>query len=200
MNRGKRFGRGGGGGNGGWRSGGQHNEHDDRMGGNEVKRRVTFKHQGRLGGKGPKRITDVMVRAILDDDEEMDGDVGVGGDQGGQRQFKNIKRGMRGGRRGSPPPGITKKKLQQGVSGWYHVLIPHGQKYDRDYIIRSLLEQMQPDVFIPFYYKNETNQAAFWVDDFKIATKLRNQPQNITTKWLQNDCNRSARYTASQPR
>lgn len=123
MNRGnKRHGRGG------WRNSGgnQHNEHDDRVGGGaggEIKRRVTFKHQGRLGqgGKGNKRLNDVMIRAALDDDEDMDDQIGAegGGFSGGPKPFIKGKRGgMRGGRRGSPPPRITKKKLQQGISEW----------------------------------------------------------------------------------
>lgn len=58
-------------------------------------------------------------------------------------------------------------------------MIPYGQKYDREFVIRSLLEEIQPDTFIPYYYKVESNQAHFWVDDFKIAEKLQDTSRKI---------------------
>lgn len=51
----------------------QHNEHDDRKSGGEVKRRVTFKPTGRGRGNAGIRLSDVRIRAHLEGDEDMGG-------------------------------------------------------------------------------------------------------------------------------
>lgn len=87
-----------------------HNEHDDRKSGGgvtDIKRRVTFKNAGGRGGRGGGiRLSDVRIRAQLEADEEMSGDIDLsmkGGHNGGGFKGRG-GRGMRGRRSGSPPP------------------------------------------------------------------------------------------------
>lgn len=163
-----------------WRGGQQrqHNEHDDRTKDGDVKRRVTFKPQGRLGKGGGIRISDMSVRAAFEDDQDMNDNEGI--PKFANRQGVNNKRGGFV-RRGSPPPrGINKKRLIFSASGWFCIMIPFGQKYDKDFIIRSLMEQLSPNVFIPYYYEVTTSEARFFVDDFKTAEKLVDLDRKIS--------------------
>lgn len=88
----------------------QHNEHDDRKSGGsvtDIKRRVTFKNAGGRGGRGGGiRLSDVRIRAQLEADEEMSGDVehAMKGGHNGGFKGRGGRGGMRGRRSGSPPP------------------------------------------------------------------------------------------------
>lgn len=91
---------------------------------------------------------------------------------------------MRGRRSGSPPPKLGallgRKKLQQGTSGWFQVTIPHGQKQEKDLVIRCLIEYMTPQIFIPYYYQTDKGAAIFFVDDIKVAEKLQEADRKIS--------------------
>ncbi|XP_063701665.1 nuclear RNA export factor 1-like [Culicoides brevitarsis] len=179
-----------------WRGGnnqnnrGQHNEHDDRKGGGgvtDIKRRVTFKNAGGRGGRGNNRLSTERIRAQLEADEEMGGDIisemQQGGKQGGYKGRGG--RGMRGRRSGSPPPRFMgaqgRKKLQAGTSGWFQVTISHGSKYEKAFVIQSLLERLSPLLFIPYYYRMDGKDSVFFVDDIKIAEKLQEASRQIST-------------------
>uniref|UniRef100_A0A336LAD5 CSON002539 protein n=1 Tax=Culicoides sonorensis TaxID=179676 RepID=A0A336LAD5_CULSO len=168
----------------------QHNEHDDRKGGGvtELKRRVTFKTAGGRGNnRGGIRLSDIRIRQQLEADEEMAGEITELSPQGGNRGNFNRNRrgGLKGRRSGSPPPRMMgfqgRKKLQSGTSGWFQVTIPHGSKYEKTFVIQSLLEQLSPDLFIPYYYRVDGKDAIFFVDDIKIAEKLQDVSRKIST-------------------
>lgn len=59
--------------------------------------------------------------------------------------------------------------------------IPHGHKYEKEYVLKSLLSALSPDIFIPHYYKvdNENKSASFYVDEQKIAEAIMNADRTI---------------------
>lgn len=58
--------------------------------------------------------------------------------------------------------------------------IPHGQKYDKEYILKTLQGVVEPDSFIPHYFKVESTAVCFYLDDIKIAQTLLNNDRRIT--------------------
>ncbi|XP_014481162.1 PREDICTED: nuclear RNA export factor 1-like [Dinoponera quadriceps] len=67
-----------------------------------------------------------------------------------------------------------------GESDWYKISIPYGHKYEKDYVIRNLLNYMAPEVFVPITYKVMDNIASFYVDDQKAAIALANCDRKLT--------------------
>lgn len=180
---------GGGGGGRKFYDGGSNNysEHDDRVDrkGTDVKRRVSFKpFVGGRGNKGPK-ITDIQIRAHLEDDEAMGGG-GMGGDglDGNRRNF-NKGKGFNGRRRGSPIPrgpmggGQFRRKLTAGPTSWFEVKIPYGHKYEKDFVLRSLVNAISPLIFIPQYWKVEDTAVSFYIEDFQAAEALQKIDRTI---------------------
>ncbi|XP_055608139.1 nuclear RNA export factor 1-like [Uranotaenia lowii] len=196
-NRNRNYG-GGGGGSGGGRkfydAGNKYSEHDDRMDRDhhlvkDVKRRVSFKPFN--GGRNNKgiRVSDIQVRAHLENDEAMAGGDGYGHD-GGNSTRGNYNNGKgfdrRGGRRlGSPIPrgnggggqsgaGIPfSKKIIASPNGWYQIKVPYGHKYEKDFILRSMINAISPKVFIPQYWKVEDTAVSFYIEDYEAAVALQ---------------------------
>lgn len=186
---------GGGGGRKFYEAGGNnYSEHDDRMERDrgdrkvtDVKRRVSFKPPFKGGRNGGIKISDMQIRAHLEDDEAM----AAGGDYdgrnfGGNKGGKGFNRyggggGGRGGRK-SPPlqrGGFAKKKLVNGPTSWFEVKIPYGHKYDKDFILRSLLQAIQPNLFIPQFWKVEDTAVSFYIEDFTAAEALQKADRTI---------------------
>ncbi|KAL6434115.1 hypothetical protein ACFW04_005925 [Cataglyphis niger] len=63
---------------------------------------------------------------------------------------------------------------------WYRISIPFGHKYKKDYVLKSLLSYMAPEVFVPILYKITAYEAFFFVDDYKTANALLNCDRKIT--------------------
>ncbi|XP_011168570.1 nuclear RNA export factor 1 [Solenopsis invicta] len=101
----------------------------------------------------------------------------------GDRAWGSVSRG-----RNSPMPNRNFKGGQAGSrmrpsiseSNWHRVLIPYGHKYEKDYVINTLLNYIAPEVFVPLTYKITENDASFYVDDYKIASTLANCDRKIT--------------------
>jgi hypothetical protein len=133
----------------------------------------------RHGGSG--RISDIKIRAQFDEvDEDM-----------GNPQFGNNNKGkfMQGGRfrRGSPIPGRSRgfgptKKLERGQHDWFQVRVPHGAKYDKNFILKSLTDCIAPLPLIAYYFgKDEKAQSIyFYVDDDKVAEALLKADRQIS--------------------
>lgn len=83
---------------------------------------------------------------------------------------------FRNRRKGSPIPRHIGGggKLIVSPAGWYMVTINYGAKYDKDIIFKLLLNAVAPSVFIPNYYRVETETQAsmFYVDDYEVAEKI----------------------------
>ncbi|EZA55621.1 Nuclear RNA export factor, partial [Ooceraea biroi] len=75
------------------------------------------------------------------------------------------------GRGGSDPPRAAPRETR---------VIPYGHKYGKDYVLRTLLAYIAPQVFVPITYKIMGNEASFFVDDFKTANALLNCNRKIT--------------------
>jgi nuclear RNA export factor len=92
----------------------------------------------------------------------------------------------KGRRKGSPIPRNFKgqgpaRKLMVSPSGWYQVTIPYGHKYEKDFILKSLLSATSPDIFIPQYYKSEEqhNQVVFFLEDHNMAEKIMRADRSL---------------------
>ncbi|XP_070164078.1 nuclear RNA export factor 1 [Polyergus mexicanus] len=172
--------------------------HDDRMGRNNggshlegTRPRVSFKTH-----RPNREISRNAVLTSLDEDIPMTGNNNNNNRQTRQviiaprdrdrrdRWQRKIARG-----RNSPLPnrnfkggqsGPRIQALPIGESNWYRISIPYGQKYEKDYVLRSLLNYMAPEVFIPITYKIMGNEASFYVDDHKTASALLNCDRKIT--------------------
>lgn len=161
-------------------------DHDDRGSGagggggdrssfkpSEIKRRVSFKNTVR----NYKSVNDMKVKAFLED-EDMAGEL-ASGESSQARLSGEFRRGgsnFRNRRKGSPIPRNVggSGKLLQSPTGWYQVTIHHGAKYDKDIILKLLLNAVSPSVFIPNYYKvdNDSKNAVFFVDEHDVAEKI----------------------------
>ncbi|KAJ6635042.1 Nuclear RNA export factor 1 [Pseudolycoriella hygida] len=141
-------------------------------------RRVSFKPSG-TGGTGgypfnnkQKNLNLAITATIGEDDDMVDFPVGLNRD-GNYHRNSNARFRRRGSpipRTGHGPPGM--RKLINGSFGWFLVTIPHGQKYDKENVLRELQTLFTPDPFIPYYVKVESSAISFYVDDPKIAQAL----------------------------
>jgi nuclear RNA export factor len=120
-------------------------------------------------------VNDSKLKAFLED-EDMAGELANVG-EGSQRLSGEFRRGggIRNRRKGSPiPRHVGGARLVQSPMGWYSVTIQHGAKYDKDMIFKLLLNAVSPSVFIPNYYKIDTDNktASFFVDEYDVADKI----------------------------
>ncbi|CRL06807.1 CLUMA_CG019592, isoform A [Clunio marinus] len=159
-------------------------EHDDRSGGNKTEiKRVTFKTGRHINNRN---INDNKLKAFLDD-EDMVGELTQG--EGSQRLSGEFKRGgtnfrNRRNRKGSPIPGRHvggSGKLIQHPMGWYQVTIQHGAKYEKNIVLKLLLDGVSPSIFIPNYFKADmdTKLVNFFVDDYEVAQKIMRLDRKI---------------------
>ncbi|KAI4455893.1 nuclear rna export factor [Holotrichia oblita] len=146
-------------------------EHDFRS---DNTRRVTFKSnkQGRFD-RNQKDWTDSIRAHLADEDIDM-----------GNTNMKNIpnKKFMKKYRSDSPMPhmkGNFKRKLLEGPIGWYRITLPYGNKYDKQYILKTFLDKLNPLPFQPITWQVNGNACTFYVDDYKVAEKLNNMDKEI---------------------
>ncbi|XP_036149391.1 nuclear RNA export factor 1 isoform X2 [Monomorium pharaonis] len=171
--------------------------HDDRVGRNvgrdgihigPTKHRVSFK-TFRPNNRDMSRN---LALVNLDEDIPMTGSsnnnrqvvINQRDRERGDRAWRIVSRG-----RNSPMPnrhfkggqqGSRMRPLPIGESSWYRIIIPYGHKYEKDYVINTLLNYMAPEVFVPLTYKLMGNEASFYVDDYKTANALLNCDRKIT--------------------
>lgn len=110
----------------------------------------------------------MKIKAFLDDEDMGNSELA----QNTSNEFK--KKGKFRSRKGSPIPRRFGGKLMQHNAGWYMITIHHGSKYDKDTILKLLMNALLPTVFNAHYYKIDTdnNLALFYVDDFDVAEKI----------------------------
>ena len=144
----------------------------------EIKRRVSFKNVRNKPG-----IHDSKFKAFLED-EDMVGDLTQG--EGSQRLSGDFRRGgsnFRNRRHGSPIPRNTggMGKLVQSQTGWYRILIQHGAKYDREALLKILLNAVHPKTFVANFFKvdNESKAAYFYVEDYELAEKISRMDRKL---------------------
>ncbi|GAB1864489.1 Nuclear RNA export factor [Camponotus japonicus] len=169
--------------------------HDDRMGRNNgrphdgTRPRVSFKTH-RPNREIPRNA---LIATLLDEDIPM-----TGNSNNNNRQIRQVvvprdrdrtwQRTIGRGRNSPLPnrnfkggqPGSRIQTLPIGESNWYKISIPYGHKYEKDYILTTLLNYMAPEVFIPITYKIMGTEASFYVDNYKTANALLNCDRKIT--------------------
>ncbi|XP_069679720.1 nuclear RNA export factor 1 [Periplaneta americana] len=180
------------------REGKYYYEHDDR--GGDIIRRVSFKPGSNRIGKHRTRDLDMAIRAhVEDDDVDMaapgssarlsgrfnpySGRARSGGFVGGGGAGGRSSNGRRRSGRNSPPitTQFTRKKFPEHSASWYKVTLPHGGKYSKEYILKTLLANVAPIVFIPLAYEVRGSESSFYVDDSYAAEKLASIDRRITT-------------------
>ncbi|CAG9863513.1 unnamed protein product [Phyllotreta striolata] len=163
--------------------------------GNERDKRYGFKND-RFNKKGPKKDWNNAFRAHLEDE---DIDMGIDSATSSRNIKYNNRRGRGGGqgRQGTPPPmGNMRRKLLEGPSSWYKITLPHGDKFDKAFIHKSLSDKLAPTEFWPIAWQVYGTTVIFYVDDFKIAQKLSNLDRQIT---LPNGFRLSIRVNSGTP-
>ncbi|KAF7271883.1 hypothetical protein GWI33_015302 [Rhynchophorus ferrugineus] len=136
-------------------------DNDERISDNRD-RRVAFK-QGRNFKNKNRDLSSAVREYLVDEDIDM----GLGGGSG-----KNIRRsGGKKGRHGGGEP-IHKRKLLEGPTGWYKILIPYGEKYEKSFLQKLLLDKLAPLPFLPVAWQSSGTAVVFYVDDYKTADKL----------------------------
>ncbi|KAL7853712.1 hypothetical protein AOLI_G00205560 [Acnodon oligacanthus] len=147
------------------------------------------------GGPGP--------RARFEDD---DGDIAMAEeshDGASQRRFtpyarpQNRREGRRGGREGGGggggDGGNHRGQGGRGVGGdggggggggrkkWFKMTIPHGKKYDKQWLL-SALQNLCTVPFHAIHYHTDGNKAQFYIDDGATANALLKVSRKITDK------------------
>uniref|UniRef100_A0A6Q2ZJZ7 NTF2 domain-containing protein n=1 Tax=Esox lucius TaxID=8010 RepID=A0A6Q2ZJZ7_ESOLU len=144
-------------------------DHDDRVGGQKFRRK----------GRGPFRAP-------------MYSDQGPGGP----------RPRLRGGQRGSGGPGPRARfddedgDVAMTDSMQHFIQIPHGKKYDKDWLITGL-QNICSVPFTPVHFHTEGNRAQFYVDDSTTASALSRVSRKITDKDGYKQC-MAKRFDGSQ--
>lgn len=163
--------------------------HDDRVGrqGRDRRPHGPIKHRVSFKTHTPHNMSRNLAFANLDDDIPMTSNNNtrqvILNRERADRGWRNVSRG-----RNSPMPNRNFKGGQSGSrrppplreSSWYRVTIPYGQKYEKDFIINTLLNYITPDVFVPILYKTSATDASFYIDDYKTAVALQSCDYKIT--------------------
>nr|XP_023014451.1 nuclear RNA export factor 1-like [Leptinotarsa decemlineata] len=147
---------------------------DDRYSRADRDRRVTFKQNNRHGGKNKGRDWSGALREHLQDE---DIDMGFSAGSSKTNRYNN---GGRKGRKGSPmPTGNVKRKLLEGPTNWYRVSLPHGDKYEKNFLLKLFVDKLAPLPFWPIAWQVYGSTVMFYVDDFKVAEKLFNLSRTV---------------------
>ncbi|KAJ8956646.1 hypothetical protein NQ318_014000 [Aromia moschata] len=147
-------------------------ERDYRI--NDRIRRVTFK-QNRQGGKKEYHGKD-WSQAIREHLQDEDVDMGISS-ASGRNYNKNYNKGKKG-RKGSPVPN-GRRKLLESPTNWYKISLPHGDKFEKNFLLKVLQEKVAPLPFMPIAWQVFGTTCTFYVDEDKVAEKLRSLDKQI---------------------
>lgn len=175
----------------------EHDDRDRKPGGGDLtirkgaNRRVSFKTSNQ--SKQNPRFSEKGIRSrlsdIVDDDDDM-------------IEVVNSAKSGAPRRRGSPVPRAMRRKtnLVDSGSGWFRVTVSskcqirwnktyvifkfnqqilYGKKYDKEFLLKSLLQQLSPEIFIPHYWQEEGMNIVFFVDDYKMGNMLASASRKI---------------------
>ncbi|CAH0564866.1 unnamed protein product [Brassicogethes aeneus] len=135
-------------------------------------RRVSFK-QGRHGGKSDHPRNKDWGETIKWHLEEED--IDMGGSSGNYRNNRFNKfngRGGKKGKRGGSPAPLAKKRLMEGATNWYRVSVAHGEKYEKAYLQKMFLDNLNPLPFVPIQWQVMGLNVVFFVEGYKTAEKI----------------------------
>uniref|UniRef100_A0A6Q2YXM6 Nuclear RNA export factor 1 n=1 Tax=Esox lucius TaxID=8010 RepID=A0A6Q2YXM6_ESOLU len=168
-------------------------DHDDRVGGQKFRRKGRGPFRAPMyssGGPGPRaRFDDEDGDVAMTDSSSQDGNPYGRQNRRGDDRFE---RGRRGGNRG--------RGNSRGDGGdhntWFKMSIPHGKKYDKDWLITGL-QNICSVPFTPVHFHTEGNRAQFYVDDSTTASALSRVSRKITDKDGYKQC-MAKRFDGSQ--
>ncbi|XP_019881507.1 nuclear RNA export factor 1 isoform X2 [Aethina tumida] len=144
-----------------------------KQGGGNGGRRVKFK-QGRFGHKSDyqKKDWSETIRAHLEEEDiDMGGAAGVGTAYRNNKKFGKGGGRNKGGRRsGSPVP--MRRKLVEGATSWYRVSVNYGDKYEKSFLQKLFLDNLNPLPFIPIQWTTIGHNVVFFVEGYKVAEKI----------------------------
>lgn len=151
-----------------------------RMGGDTlmagVRPRISFKQKARISI--PRNLSFAAQNLLDDDDDlEMSSINNNNNNHFHERQvlLKARGRSLLNGRLGVIPQKDLRCKLTQTILAdayWYKITIPCGADYEKDFIIRKILQYIAPETFVPIMYQHYDRSAIFYVDNYKIAKTL----------------------------
>ncbi|GAA6108878.1 nuclear RNA export factor 1 [Tachysurus ichikawai] len=164
------------------------------------------RHRGGQGGGGGGGGGGAGPRSRFDDD---DGDIAMTDDShdgGPQRRFtpygrpQNRRNGRRGGKDIRGDGGNHRGRGNRGGGGgggggggadgadgvggrknWFKMSIPHGKKYEKQWLLNSL-QSISSVPFHPIQYHIEGNRAQFYIEDSSTAYALAKVSRKITDK------------------
>uniref|UniRef100_A0A6Q2XTV4 Nuclear RNA export factor 1 n=1 Tax=Esox lucius TaxID=8010 RepID=A0A6Q2XTV4_ESOLU len=159
-------------------------DHDDRVGGQKFRRKGRGPFRAPMyssGGPGPRaRFDDEDGDVAMTDSSSQDGSSQHRFNPYGRQNRRGddrFERGRRGGNRG--------RGNSRGDGGdhntWFKMSIPHGKKYDKDWLITGL-QNICSVPFTPVHFHTEGNRAQFYVDDSTTASALSRVSRKITDK------------------
>ncbi|XP_071384856.1 nuclear RNA export factor 1-like [Centroberyx affinis] len=129
-------------------------------------------HSGNFWGPGPQsRLGNDGGVAMRDSSH----------DSGSQRRFNPYGRPnqRRNGRVDRDQEGGENSGLGESRSGWYKVTIPHGRKYDKNWLLTAL-QSICSVPYTPEHFHVDSRRAHFYVDDAAAATALYKCSHKIT--------------------
>ncbi|KAM9301831.1 nuclear RNA export factor 1 [Gastrophryne carolinensis] len=178
-------------------SGRSYIDHDDRVGGGyfSKKRKGRGPFRAKMYSEGPPKHRNrggypITPRSRLDDE---DGDVAMSDiPETGRSRFNPYNRGGRrrddrrdrGPPHGNPPRDNShhgRGDARDDKNSWFKVTIPHGKKYEKDWLLR-LLQGACSLPFTPIGYHCDQMRAHFYVEDSAVANALRQLSRTFTDK------------------
>ncbi|XP_051155759.1 nuclear RNA export factor 1-like isoform X2 [Leptopilina boulardi] len=150
-----------------------------RMGGDTlmagIRPRISFKQKTRVAL--PRNLS-FAAQNYIDNDDDLEMSVNNNRNEFSERQviLKGRGRLLLNGRLGAPPKDLRSKLIQTVLADafWYKVTIPCGANFEKDFIIKKILQHIAPETFIPIMYQHFERSAIFYVDNNKIAKTLLN--------------------------
>ncbi|XP_075043746.1 nuclear RNA export factor 1 isoform X2 [Mixophyes fleayi] len=175
-------------------------DHDDRLGGGYFvkKRKGRGPFRAKMYSEGPHKYRNRgsyppnNPRFRLDDE---DGDVSMSDAHESLRsRFNPYMRGGRrrddrhgresGGSQGNAPRDSSqheRTEISECKPRWFKVTIPHGKKYDKDWLF-DILQSSVTLPFTPVAYHCDNSRAHFYVEDAAIAKSLKQISRTFTDR------------------
>ncbi|EFX66035.1 hypothetical protein DAPPUDRAFT_332592 [Daphnia pulex] len=144
--------------------------HDTRETSDKQKFRPSFK-SGRIDRNRSRPVDSSKLQRIIEQDVDM-----AGSSSHGDSHPRHVPYSRPGGRKSNH---ARPQQNSRGGSSWSKVTIPHGKKFEKDFILKTLLNASKVS-FIPIYYHIEGNNAVFFIEDSTAAEALSTLNKQIT--------------------
>ncbi|EFX66242.1 hypothetical protein DAPPUDRAFT_302769 [Daphnia pulex] len=144
--------------------------HDTHNTSDKQKFRPSFK-SGRIDRNRSRPVDSFKLQRIIEQDVDM-----AGSSSHIDSHLRNVSYSRPGERKKNH---VKPQQNSKGGSSWSKVTIPHGKKFEKDFILKTLLNASKVS-FIPIYYHIEGNNAVFFIEDSTAAEALSTLNKQIT--------------------